>query len=513
VRSIFSRERESLFNTGARLTAATVLVVLTVLPACTPLPPEVGRRWPGSGPEYPKPDEDLRGAAAALLSAAIRFDTVNPPGNEGALSSWLASVLAREGVEARVIPPGAGLESRAALWARVKGRGQAPPIVLLSHLDVVPAEASEWAVGPFDGTVGAGYVIGRGALDAKGVTIVHLLTLALLAQEGAPVLDRDVILLATPDEEMGGSQGAALISRDRRELLGGARYLLTEGGGILPTPTGLPDVWGVSFMEKTPCWVKLTARGLAGHGSTATSNPAPGRLVRALYRASAVQNEVSVLPEVAKMFEELAPFATTDDRPHYASLRAALALHPDFRERFLADPGRAALVRNTAVLTQLQASDRTNVVPAEASGTLDVRLLPGELCTDFVEQIRTEIADPTIAIEVELSFGGVASEVDSPLMTALSEVAAASSPPGVVIPRVIAGFTDAHYFRQFGMVGYGFVPRRLRPFDTRGIHGPNERISLDNLEYGVTKMIEILQELDRVERRDPPAPGTLEAGG
>jgi acetylornithine deacetylase/succinyl-diaminopimelate desuccinylase-like protein len=467
----------------------------------------VARRWPGSGPEYPNPDEDLRGAAAALLAEAIRHDTVNPPGNEGPLSTWLASVLEREGVEARVIPPGAGLDHRAALWARVKGKGQAAPIVLLSHLDVVPAEPEEWAVAPFDGTVGAGYVIGRGALDAKGVTIVHLLTLAMLAQEGTPVLDRDVILLATPDEETGGAQGAALIT------LEGAAYLLTEGGGILPTPAGLPDVWGVSYMEKTPCWVKLTARGLPGHGSTATSNPAPDRLVRALSRAAVVPSDVRVLPEVARMFEELAPFASNADQPHYASLRGALALHPDFRERFLSDPGRAALVRNTAVLTQLQASNRTNVVPAEASGTLDVRLLPGERCDDYVEQLRVAIDDPTIALEVQLSFEGVGSPPDSPLMTALREVAASSSPPGVVIPRVIAGFTDAHYFRQLGIVGYGFVPRRLRPFDTRGIHGPNERISIDNLEHGVRTMIEILQELDRVERSEPSSPGMLEAGG
>jgi acetylornithine deacetylase/succinyl-diaminopimelate desuccinylase-like protein len=453
---------------------------------------------PGGPPrdlDYPAPAEDLAGAAAGLLSRAIQFDTTNPPGDERPLAEWLAEVLEREGVESRVVPLPDASSRRAAVWARVRGSGRERPVVLLSHLDVVPAEADEWTVDPFAGVVGGGYVVGRGALDAKGVTVSHLLTLVRLLQRGAP-LARDVILLATPDEETGGREGAALVARDHPELLDGAEYLLTEGGGILPGTGDEPDVWGVAFTEKTPCWVELRARGLPGHGSTATAEAATPRLLRALRAIEGLEGGVKVVPEVAEMFAAMARFAPAADRRHYLELRGALALNPAFRERFLADAGRAALVRNTAMVTMLSGSDRINVMPSEARAGIDVRLLPGESCPAFVERVRRAIHDPGVEVDVALSFEAAASPTRSPLLDAIARVAERSDPPGVMIPRVIAGFTDAHWFRELGIDSYGFVPRRLRPVESRGIHGPNERIAVDTLVDSVELMIAILEELE-----------------
>jgi acetylornithine deacetylase/succinyl-diaminopimelate desuccinylase-like protein len=463
-------------------------------------PPEAPSRRNAST-DLPPRSADLRSAAAALLARAISFDTTNPPGNERALAEYLARALERDGVEARVIPLPEEDSPRAALWARVPGRGVRAPLVLLSHLDVVAAHESGWTVDPFAGVEGGGTVVGRGALDAKGVTVAHLFSLVALARrEQRPA--RDVILLATPDEETGGALGAGLIARDHPELLRGAAYLLTEGAGILPGEPGTPDVWGVAFTEKTPCWVKLTARGLPGHGSTANDGAAGQRLVRALARVLGMPHELKVTPEVAQMFARMAPLAPKDERREWTELRGALALNPQFRERFLADPGRRALVQDTTAVTMLHGSDSPNVVPGEAGATIDARLLPGESCRAFVDRMAAAIDDPAVELGVALDFPAAASPIDTPLMTAIERVAARGKPPGFVVPRVIAGFTDAHYFRALGITAYGFVPRRLRLQDTLGIHGPNERISLDNLALGIDTTVDIIDELERVESRE-----------
>jgi acetylornithine deacetylase/succinyl-diaminopimelate desuccinylase-like protein len=453
----------------------------------------------GGGAPLAKEPPTLGARAASALAQMIRIDTTNPPGNERALAEWLAGYLEAEGIETRVVPLPDAESPRAALWARVPGAGAGRPLVLLSHLDVVPADPRAWTLDPFAGVVGGGYVVGRGALDAKGVTITHVLTLVEARRRGL-VFDRDLILLATPDEEAGGSAGASLVVERRPDLLGDAAYLLTEGGGILPGEGETPDVWGVSFTEKTPCWVTLAARGVPGHGAGAPADAATHRLVAALARVSALRFETKVVPPVAQMFAALAPLAAPEDRAGYASLRGSLALDPAFRARFLEDGGRAALVRNTAAITTLSGGERINVLPAEARAGIDARLLPGESCEQFVELLREAIDDPAISLEVELSFSAPeASPVETPLMEAIERVAASSRPAGVVVPRVIAGFTDAHWFRARGIVAYGFVPRRLRPAETRGVHGANERISIENLALGVEATLGIARELDAVE--------------
>jgi acetylornithine deacetylase/succinyl-diaminopimelate desuccinylase-like protein len=458
----------------------------------------------GIGPPTLAEPAAVGARAAALLAESIRIDTTNPPGNEARLAEHLAVFLRGEGVEAEVLPlPEAG-SARAAIWARVPASGPGAgrrPLILLSHLDVVPAEPESWTVDPFAGVVGGGFVVGRGALDAKGVTVTHALTLTELARREI-ALARDVILLATPDEEAGGHAGAALIAEQRPDLLGGAAWLLTEGGGILPGEAGTPDVWGVAFTEKTPCWLTLTAVGVPGHGAGSSTDAATHRLVAALARVAALRFETHVVPEVAQMFAALAPLAPPEDRAGYESLRGALALDPAFRARFLEDGGRAALVRTTAAITTLSGSERINVLPAEARAGIDARLLPGESCEELKERVRDAIADPAVSVRVELSFAAHASPTNTPLMEAIRRVAAKSSPAGVVVPRVIAGFTDAHWFRAKGIVSYGFVPRRLRPAETRGVHGVDERISIENLALGVESTLAVLRELDAVESGD-----------
>jgi acetylornithine deacetylase/succinyl-diaminopimelate desuccinylase-like protein len=274
-------------------------------------------------------------------------------------------------------------------------------------------------------------------------------------------LARDVILLATPDEEVGGRDGAGFLTSRHRGLLGNAEFLLTEGGGILVNDDGGPNVWGVSVAEKAPCWTRLTAKGTGGHASTGgTHGPVP-RLVAALERVRRIQTEVRVVPEVESMFEALAPFAEPEDRTALANLSVALETDPEFRRRFLADESRAALVRNTIAITVLRAGSAPNVVPEEAVAELDVRLVPGDRCDVFLGELRDVISDPSIRIDSILSFEARSSPADTALLAAIEDVAEEIDPRARVVPRVIAGFTDAHYYRELGIVAYGFVPRWL----------------------------------------------------
>jgi acetylornithine deacetylase/succinyl-diaminopimelate desuccinylase-like protein len=461
--------------------------------------------WPfgRGGPDVPKVGEDLPGAAAELLSLAIQIDTTNPPGDEAPLARLFVDVAKREGLEAQLIEtPSAGSDvGRAAAWARLPGRGTRRPIVLLSHLDVVPADGDGWVVDPFSGLVTAGYVVGRGALDSKGVSVVHLLAMAELARRNTR-LDRDVLFLATPDEESGGHSGAGWLVRRRPDLLRGAEFLLTEGGGILAGDGGDPNVWGVGVAEKGPCWARLVSRGTPGHGSTAGPAAAVPRLVAALERVRAMPLPVRVVPEVATMFAWLAPIAAPEDRAGYADLAAALREDPAFRHRFLADGARNALVRNTVNITVLTAGSHTNVAPEEARADLDVRLLPGESCNAFLDRLRVVIDDPAVQVQSLLAFEPLASPARTELFDAIERVAAEVDPGALVVPRVIAGFTDAHWFRELGLVAYGFVPRWLPPSETVGIHGSNERIAVDNLERGVRTMVRILEVLGHAADAD-----------
>jgi acetylornithine deacetylase/succinyl-diaminopimelate desuccinylase-like protein len=442
--------------------------------------------------------------AVQLLSEAIAIRTVNPPGDEARLARRFADELRRAGVEARVIetPSDANESMRAAVWGRLRGEGRRPGIALLSHLDTVPADPKDWSVDPFAGRIWDGYVWGRGALDSKSVTVTHLMTLLGLASSDDR-LERDVVFLATPDEEMGGLEGAGWIAAQHPELLEGVGYLLTEGGGIQTASeveTERPEVWGISVTEKAPCWLELRSRGRAGHSSAPTPDAAVPRLIQALDRIRRVESPVRVVDEVAEMFTRLSPLAPEWERAGLLELAATLEHDEAFRRRFLADPGQNALVRNTISITVLEGAPKTNVAPSMARAQLDARLLPGERCDDFAESLQVLIADPSIEVEELLSFPARASPIETPLFQAIEDVAAQRPGGAAVVPRMIGGFTDAHWFRESGIIAYGFVPRALGRRDAGRVHGVDERVSIETLTESIALSIEIVRRLDEIDR-------------
>ena len=425
--------------------------------------------------------------AASLLSEYIRIDTTNPPGNEIAAARFLADRFRKEGVEVKVFESAPG---RGTILARHPGKGTAKPIVLLNHLDVVAADASEWEHAPFAGTVEGGYVHGRGAIDCKGVAVVEAMALILLARNHI-ALDRDVIFLGTADEETGGVHGAKWFVENHFDELRGAELMLNEGGHIRNEEG--KRVYEVAVAEKTPCWLRLSAEGKAGHGSTPPDATAVTRLIDALARIQAWDRGLHVTDEVQAYYAARAAAEEPETAAHYRDLRKALK-DPEFRARFLADPRNAALVRNTVTPTVLQGSGKTNVIPRRASADLDCRLLPGVDPEEFVASVEEVVGDDGIDVEVLLNFPPSASATDTPLYRAIERVAGHEQAP--VVPNILRGFTDAHYFRRRGMVVYGFLPMDLAPEDASRMHGVDERVPTQSLEHGIRRLIDVLVALD-----------------
>src|SRR6266581_4631003 len=214
--------------------------------------------------------------ATALLSQYLRINTTNPPGNEVVAARWLAAVLRRDGIEAQIFEPAPG---KANLIARLRGDGSARPLILLNHMDVVLASPEYWQVDPFSGAVQGGYIWGRGALDMKGEAIAQLMTLVILKRASIP-LKRDVIFLATSDEEIGAGVGAGWFAEHHADLIRDAEFLITEGGTIRADARGRIEYYGIGTTEKSPFWLNVTARGTAGHGSRPTPDNPVHRLVR-----------------------------------------------------------------------------------------------------------------------------------------------------------------------------------------------------------------------------------------
>jgi acetylornithine deacetylase/succinyl-diaminopimelate desuccinylase-like protein len=429
---------------------------------------------------------EFAAAAPERLVAYLRIDTINPPGNESRGVAFLAAVLQEAGIDYQTAESAPG---RGNLWARLEG-GDAPALVLLHHIDVVPADPRYWTTDPLGGEIRDGYVWGRGALDMKGTGIMQLQAFLALHAAGRP-LSRDVILVATADEEAGGRYGAGWLLEHHPEIFANAGFLLNEGGS--GGRVGEQLVFNVEVTQKVPLWLRLTARGNPGHGSTPQATTAVTRLLRAGDRIAETAFPARVLPAVASMFEALAPFQPPELKGRYANPAAAVADDDFLRYLQQTNPGAHALLRNTCSITRLAGSDKINVVPTEASMELDCRLLPDQDPGAFIDDLAVVVNDPQVEIETLMSFTPAVTGTDTPLYRAINAGVAERHPDAVVIPSVSTGFTDSHFFRDRGIVSYGFSPVVVPPEDRGGVHGNNERIAVDSLVDGTRFMIDLLQ--------------------
>jgi len=428
--------------------------------------------------------------AIALLSRYIQIDTTNPPGNEIKAAQFFKAIFDKEGVESRIIESQPG---RGNIFARLKGDGTKKSLVLLNHMDVVPAEASLWKEPPFSGVIKDGVIWGRGSLDDKGAAIMELAALLALKRQNVS-LRGDLIFLGTADEEAGGALGAGYVLDKHFELFKDVGLVFNEGGGIRVDETGRARVYNVSVAEKTPLWLKLTATGTPGHGSTPSSNMAVNKLIAALSRVMSHQTPIRVVSEVQQYYADTAMNETPERRERYKDLRKALE-DPIFRVEFLKDPRNSGNVRNTIAITGIKGSDKTNVIPAFATAELDVRLLPGEAAEAFIKELQKVIADESIKVEVLLSFPAATSPPHPEALKVITAFAHRQDPGAPVVAPLVRGFTDCHFFREKGIPCLGFMPHRSTPSNEGLVHGVDERASLESLRFGIRAMYEVVSKL------------------
>ncbi|HXE57350.1 MAG TPA: M20/M25/M40 family metallo-hydrolase [Gemmatimonadales bacterium] len=443
----------------------------------------------GAAPDF----DALADEAARLLGEYLRIPTVNPPGRETEGARWLQAVLRREGIEAEILESAPG---RGNLYARLRGTGRKRPIVLLSHIDVVPAVPARWTVDPFAGAVRDGHVWGRGALDMKGQAVVQLVTLLALKRRGVP-LSRDVIFIANADEET-GSTGADWFTTHRAELVRDAEFLINEGGENRLGADGRTVYYGVAVTEKVPCWVRLTARGTPGHGSRPTPDNPVARIARALGRIAAYETPLQVTPPVRQFFRDLAAREADPRRRAWLADPDAALRDPAAVAFFTSDLYFNAILRNTISITGMTGSNKTNVIPPEASAELDIRLLPGVDPAAFLAELRRVIADDSIEVtRLSPDRRATSSPLEGPLIDAIRRAVEALEPGALVTTPMLTGYTDSYYYRRLGIAAYGLEPFRLTEADDRGVHGNDERVSLANLRFGVEFFYRVVEDVAR----------------
>jgi acetylornithine deacetylase/succinyl-diaminopimelate desuccinylase-like protein len=423
-----------------------------------------------------------------LLRRYLQIDTTNPPGNEVAGARFLAEVLAREGIESETIEAAPG---RASLRARLPGDGSLGGIVLHHHIDVVYADRRYWTVDPFGGVVADGHLYGRGAIDMKSTGILHLAALLALKRARVP-LKRDLVFLATADEEAGSEFGAQFIADRRPDWLAGAEYAISEIG-LIQTHAGLrAPLASIVISEKTGLPLALTARGEPGHGSMPWPDTAPNRLIRALDRLLAAERPPRVLPEVQEFFSRMTTVLSAEEAAGYGDLAASLR-DADFRRRFYANRQYAAMVRTTFAVTMLRGSAKSNVIPPEATAQIDCRMLAGDDPDEIAEWVRRAVADPNVQVQIarDPKIPNL-SPPDTELYKAMADTLRRRAPGAVVAPMILVAFTDNWVFRRCGLHGYGFSPFILEEDELQKIHGNDERISLENVREGVRAYTELL---------------------
>ena len=434
-----------------------------------------------------EPSYDPAAEVVDLCRDLIRIDTSNygdgsGPGERKA-AEHVAGLLGEVGIESELFERESGRTSLVAQWGGTPG-GQGA-LLLHGHLDVVPAEADDWQVDPFSGEIQDGYVWGRGAVDMKDFDAMLLSVVRARARAGA-VPERPIVLCFTADEEAGGRNGAQVLVEEHREHLAHCSEAVGEVGGFSTTIRG-HRLYLIEAAEKGMAWMRLTARGRAGHGSMMNDHNAVTRLTAAVARIGAYEWPVRLTPTMETLLAVVGEIAGTEATPDNAE-----ALVEEFGG---AARMMGAAIRNTANPTMLAAGYKVNVIPTEATDHVDGRFLPGyedeffdtiaALCGEGVE--RSHVSHQQTW----------ETPYDGDLVGAMTRCLLAEDAGARVAPYLMSGGTDAKHFNALGLRSYGFTPLRL-PADldfTALFHGVDERVPVDALEFGARVLDRFLGEV------------------
>jgi len=480
-----------------RATCSILLLTLVLGPGC-------GARYKPLTHEPPRALEQYHSAvdwssageeASQVLSAYLQVDTINPPGLETRGAEFLAEVLRREGIESEIheFAPGRG-----SLVARLRGSGDEPPMCLMSHIDVVTAEDEHWdeGKGPLSGTIDDdGVIWGRGALDMKGMGVLELMTMVWAKRLDLP-LQRDIILLAVADEEIDNSGARQMVDEHWDEL--GCGHMINEGGfGVLDVFFEGQIVYAVSVAEKGVLWVRMTAHGEPGHGSTPRDEEAPLRLIEAI--AKIEQRKVETQYPTA-LYDLLYHIGMTRKGLEKAVMTHPASVRSLLEGRLMANPATRAMLTDTVHLTGLDGAEEPNVVPSAVTAIFDCRLqldTPGQAILDELAELVDH--DPNITFEVIADRPGNGNTWEDPFYKAITSHAVAGKADAVAGPILSVGFTDSIYFRDRGTRAYGLIPFSISGEELATMHGHRERVSKENVEDGLRILFSAVVDVSALE--------------
>jgi acetylornithine deacetylase/succinyl-diaminopimelate desuccinylase-like protein len=416
---------------------------------------------------------------AELLRNLIRFDTTNPPGNERECISYIDGLLKDAGIETTIR---AREPERPNLVARLPGAGNAPPLLLYGHVDVVTTENQAWTHPPFEAKLVDGWIWGRGALDMKGGVAMMLAAFLRAAEASAPP-PGDVLFCALSDEEALGHYGAAFMADEHPELFAGVKHAIGEFGGFA-LQMGSRRFYPIQVAEKQVCGVKLRMRGPGGHGAVPVRGGAMAELAQALERINRKRLPVHVTPVVREMCRAIGKGSSLPTR-----LALRLLLTPPLTNRMLDLLGTRGkelnpLLHNTVSPTMLRASEKFNVIPSEVSVVCDGRLLPGFQPDDLLAELKALLPE-SVEIEPTLHQPGPPTS-DMAFYETLGGILRELDPGGTPIPLLLAGVTDGRLLARLGIQTYGFTPMNVPAgfnfWST--VHNADERVPADAIEFG-----------------------------
>lgn len=470
---------------AATLLAASLPVAAQGIPQATPVVP--ARVSPLSDTSA------MAREAQGWLADLIKINTSNPPGNEQLAAMYLSGVLQREGLKPEILDLAPG---RSAVVARLRSSVVPDPskaLLLVAHLDVVPVDKSRWTVDPFGAVIKDGYLYGRGAIDDKGMLAANLAAFIALKRANAR-LNRDVIFLATADEEQGGDASIrTLIGKYWDKFAAG--FAINEGGNVF-VKGGNVQYIGVQASEKVAVNVAVIARGTSGHASQPTKDNPVLHLAAAIAKIGNYSAPVHFTAIVRRYFEGIAALEDDDIAKWIRSMDT-----PDRGEhaqRVISDasPLWNSMLRDTVAPTVLNAGVANNVIPAEARANLNVRLLPGDSINTVLNDLNKLVNDPAVRLELQPNAGLAAppSSLESDFYNLISKVASQEFGGAPALPFQSTWLTDSAQLRLHNVQAYGLVPFPLAQEDLKRMHGDDERIPLAAFSKGVEVLTKIVTE-------------------
>jgi acetylornithine deacetylase/succinyl-diaminopimelate desuccinylase-like protein len=444
---------------------------------------------PSSQPDLAKLAEEAQG----WLSDMIRINTSNPPGNEMVVAKYISAVLQKEGIsnEAVEITPGRGV---------VIGRLQAGPLpdpanalMLLAHEDTVGVDPTKWSVDPFGAVIRDGYLYGRGSIDDKAMLAANLAAMVALKRSGAR-LGRDIVFLASADEEQGGSASIKVVIEKHWDKIACA-YALNEGGRVM-LKDGKVQYVGIQASEKVSYNVIVTATGPSGHGSMPRPDNAVVHLAAAIAKLGTYQVPAEPNTITRRYFEQLAKLEENDTAKWMRALeqpeRADLAVKHLSEE----SPMWNSMLRDSVVPTMINAGFRNNVIPSQATANLNVRMLPGHSIDELIGQFGKVVDDPQIRFKLAPDPGENAppSDITSPLYKTIERIAPQDFSGAIAIPFLSTGATDSASLRLHKVQAYGLNPFPLTESDDSRVHGDDERIPLESFRKGVAFLYHVVSD-------------------